>query len=185
MTVTVIHAGGKAEITPFRSDGGYSDSRRPDKVSLASGLYEDLSRRDFTINTLCFDGENIIDLLDGSSDLYAGIIRCVGEPRQRFGEDALRIMRAFRFSAELGFTIEQQTLDAALSLSPNLKNISVERIRDELTKALLSRSPERITPLLESNALVFLGIAPSPVPDKLGLLSCDPTARLSAFFYTC
>ena len=185
MTVTVIHAGGKAEVTPFRSESGYSDSRRPDSVAAASGLAEDLKRRDFTINALCFDGENTIDPLGGISDLKSRVIRCVGDPERRFDEDALRIMRAFRFSAELGFEIEPQTLRAALAASEKLKRISVERIRDELIKTLLSASPESIAPLLETGALSFLGISGSPLIAKLGSLTRDETARLAAFYCAC
>ncbi len=185
MTVTVLYAGGKAEITPYRSESGYSDSRRPDNVTEASGLTEDLKRRDFTINALCFDGEKVIDLLGGISDLELRIIRCVGDPERRFDEDALRIMRAFRFSAELGFEIEPETMRAALAASEKLKRISVERIRDELIKTLLSPSPERISPLLETSALSFLGINNSPQIANLKSLVKNETVRLAAFFYIC
>ena len=185
MTVTVLYAGGKAEITPYRSESGYSDSRRPDNVTEASGLTEDLKRRDFTINALCFDGEKVIDLLGGISDLESRIIRCVGDPERRFDEDALRIMRAFRFSAELGFEIEPETMRAALAASEKLKRISVERIRDELIKTLLSPSPERISPLLETSALSFLGINNSPQIANLKSLVINETARLAAFFDIC
>ena len=184
-TVTAFHKGGKAEITPFRSEGGYSDSRRPDTVTIASKLADDLKRRDFTVNTLCFDGEKVIDLLGGKADIEAKIIRCVGKPERRFDEDALRIMRAFRFSAELGFEIDPQTLSAALSESRKLQNISVERIRDELIKSLLSPAPERISPLLEHGALGFLNISSSPLLTRIKALSEDKLTRLSAFCYIC
>ena len=184
-TVTVFHNGGKAEITPFRSEGGYSDSRRPDTVAIASELTEDLERRDFTMNTLCFDGEKIIDLLGGKTDIENKLIRCVGEPERRFDEDALRIMRAFRFSAELGFEIEPKTLSAALSESRKLQRISVERIRDELIKTLLSPAPERLSPLLEEGGLGFLNLTASPLLPRIKELRTEISTRLSAFFYIC
>ena len=184
-TVTAFHKGGKAEITPFRSEYGYTDSRRPDEVKFASELSEDLKRRDFTVNTLCFDGEKVVDLLGGTADIEAGIIRCVGDPELRFDEDALRIMRAFRFSAELGFTIEPRTLSAALANAGKLQSISVERIRDELIKTALSPAPERISPLLESGALAFLKLGASPYLPKLKELTDDGQTRLSAFLDAC
>ena len=185
LTVTALHGGGKAEITPFRSESGYSDSRRPDEVHVASGLEEDLKRRDFTVNTLCFDGERVIDLLGGIADIKAKLIRCVGEPERRFDEDALRIMRAFRFSAQLGFEIEPRTLSAALSLSPKLREISVERVRDELIKTALSPAPERISPLLECGALSFLKLSISPLLPMVKNVGRDEITRLAAFFYAC
>ena len=184
-TVTVLHGGGKAEVTPFRSEGGYSDSRRPDSVAFATELAEDLKRRDFTINTLCFDGERIIDLLGGIDDINAMLIRCVGEPERRFSEDALRIMRAFRFSASLGFDIEQQTLAAALACSDGLRRISVERIRDELIKLIFTPAPERLTPLLEHGALGFLKLGASPLLAHLNELPEDENTRLAAFLDVC
>ena len=184
-TVTALHGGGKAEITPFRSEGGYSDSRRPDSVSFASGLPEDLNRRDFTINTLCLDGERIIDLHGGQADIEAKVIRCVGDAERRFNEDALRIMRAFRFAATLGFDIEESTLNAALLCADNLKNISVERIRDELIKTAISPAPERINPLLKSGALGFLRLHASPLLAKVASLPDDTETRFSAFLEVC
>lgn len=184
-TVTVSHGGGKAEITTYRSESGYSDSRRPDGVAAASSLIEDLKRRDFTVNSLCCDGENIIDLLDGKKDIASKTIRCIGNPSERFGEDALRIMRAFRFSASLGFSIEPETLKAALVCSEKLREISVERIRDELIKTAVSASPENISPLLECGALDFLGLHGSPMLIRLKDIRSDENIRLAAFLYIC
>ena len=184
-TVTVFHGDGKAEITPFRSEGGYSDSRRPDTVGFAGGLADDLKRRDFTVNTLCFDGVRIIDLLGGRADIQAKVIRCVGDAERRFNEDALRIMRAFRFAATLGFDIEGGTLNAALSCADGLKRISVERIRDELIKTAVSPEAERIDPLLESGALGFIGLHASPLLPKLASLPSDTETRLSALLELC
>ena len=184
-TVTAFHSGGKAEITPFRSESGYSDSRRPDSVSLASDLTDDLKRRDFTMNAICFDGENVIDPLGGKADIESGVIRCVGDPELRFNEDALRIMRAFRFSAELGFEIERETLSAALASAHKLRNISVERIRDELIKIALSPAPEKLAPLLESGALGFINLGPSPLIEKIKSLTDNDGIRLSALLNVC
>ncbi len=184
-TVTVLYNGGKAEVTPFRSEGRYSDSRRPDSVTFASDLLEDLKRRDFTMNSVCFDGERIIDPLGGKDDIDARIIRCVGNPAQRFDEDALRIMRAFRLSAQLGFNIERETLSAALANSHKLRSISVERIRDELFKTMISPAPERIAPLLECGALSFLNLNPSPMLNKIKKLNSDLPTRMSAFINMC
>ena len=124
------------EITPYRTETTYSDNRRPDEVLFTKTIQEDLSRRDFTINAMAYDPTNqeLIDDFGGQSDLQEKIIKTVGEAHERFGEDALRIMRAVRFSAELGFSLNKETLAAIRELAPSLKNISSERIRDELLK---------------------------------------------------
>lgn len=184
-TVTVLHGGGTAEITTYRSEMGYSDSRRPDGVGVASSLIEDLKRRDFTVNSLCTDGKSIVDLLGGRKDIDSKIIRCIGNPSERFGEDALRIMRAFRFSASLGFTIEPNTLKAALECSEKLREISIERIRDELIKTAVSDHPENIAPLLDCGALAFLGLNGSPLLPMLKSIRRDEALRLAAFLMIC
>ena len=136
-TVTVIAGGEPIEITTFRIDGEYSDMRRPDGVSFTRRVEDDLSRRDFTVNALAYnDSEGLVDLFGGREDLENKIIRTVGEPRLRFGEDALRIMRAFRFSARLGFTIEEEALRAAGELADRLSFIAKERIFSELLKLM-------------------------------------------------
>ena len=110
-TVTVILDGGKAEVTTFRSESAYSDHRRPDSVTFVSDLKEDLKRRDFTINAMAMRADGtVMDYFGGGADLKAGIIRCVGEARERFEEDALRMLRALRFSAELGFEIDRKSV---------------------------------------------------------------------------
>ena len=112
-TVTVMVQGEGFEVTTYRIDGKYEDSRHPSHVTFTPDLREDLRRRDFTINAMAYnDGEGLVDLFGGLGDLEAGIIRCVGEPRERFREDALRILRAIRFSAQLGYSIEEETLAA-------------------------------------------------------------------------
>ena len=140
-TLTVWVEGVPLEITTFRTESGYSDSRRPDKVAFSSSIEDDLSRRDFTINAMAagLDGQ-IVDLFGGREDLKNGVIRCVGDPSARFSEDALRILRALRFSAELSFSLEPKTAAAALSLREKLGLISAERIWAELKKLLCGPS---------------------------------------------
>ena len=136
-TVTVICDHEPFEITTYRIDGDYLDSRHPESVSFSRNLKDDLARRDFTVNTLCYNEEDgLIDLFGGVGDIENGLIRCVGDPEKRFSEDALRIMRALRFSATLGFSIDGETARCIHSQRDLLKNIAVERIRDEFTKLL-------------------------------------------------
>ena len=147
-TVTVIVNGCPVEITTFRKESGYTDNRHPDNVEFVSDLAEDLKRRDFTVNSLAYnEKEGLIDLYGGLSDLKNEIIRTVGDPRERFSEDALRILRAVRFSSKLGFTIEEKTYAAAKELKENLKNVSAERIFSEFTKTLCGKNVK--------NALLF------------------------------
>lgn len=139
-TVMVLDHGLGYEITTFRTESTYTDFRRPDTVTFVRSLSEDLQRRDFTINALAmtYDGE-IVDLFDGLADLSAGFIRAVGEAEVRFTEDALRMMRALRFSAQLGFQIAPDTRAALQRLAPNLAKIAVERIRVEFEKLLMGQ----------------------------------------------
>ena len=140
-TVTVVLSGIPYEITTFRIDGSYSDSRRPDEVRFTPDIEADLSRRDFTMNAVAMDKNGgIVDPFGGVSDINAGIIRCVGEPLQRFTEDALRILRAVRFASQLGFRIESETEKAMLSLRKRLDLISRERVREEFDKILCGRN---------------------------------------------
>ncbi len=126
----------EVEITPYRTEVGYSDNRRPDEVSFSDSIHKDVKRRDFTINALAYDpiGDRFVDDYGGREDLAAKVIRTVGDPKERFGEDALRIMRAVRFSAQLGFMLEEETMLSLRELAPSLENISRERIRDEFIK---------------------------------------------------
>lgn len=149
-TVTVIIKKVNYEITTYRIDGEYEDGRHPKEVNFTSQLSEDLKRRDFTINAMAYnDSEGLVDLFGGQADLKAGIIRCVGDARERFTEDALRIMRAVRFSAQLGYEIEEKTENAIKELAPTLSRISVERIQVELVKLLVSPHPEYMLKLHE------------------------------------
>ncbi len=131
------------EVTPYRKDGGYSDARRPDDVEFGVSLEEDLARRDFTINAIALEPYKgqVVDPYKGQGDLKADLLRAVGDPRQRFQEDALRMLRGIRLGAELGFSIEQKTFEAMALLSGNLARISKERIRDELIRIVMSPRP--------------------------------------------
>lgn len=130
------------EITTFRTEEGYSDSRHPDKISWGKTLNEDLARRDFTINSLAFDKNlDVVDLYRGQEDIKNKLIRAVGDPDIRFSEDALRMMRAVRIAAELGFTIEEKTFEAIKKNAPLINKIAKERVKDELFKLLSSPNP--------------------------------------------
>lgn len=142
-TVTVMLDREGFEVTTYRIDGEYEDSRHPKEVVFTANLIEDLKRRDFTINAFAYnDQSGIVDAFDGMEDLKRGVIRCVGAASERFGEDALRMLRAVRFSAQLGFTIAEETKAAIRALAPSLANISAERIQAELVKLLLSDNPD-------------------------------------------
>lgn len=158
VTVMIDHEG--FEVTTYRIDGEYTDSRHPKEVSFTSNLVEDLKRRDFTINAMAYnETRGLVDEFEGLRDLEEGKIRCVGEPEERFGEDALRILRAVRFSAQLGFSIEEKTKEAVRKLAPTLKAISAERIQTELVKLLLSPNPQKM------DEVVKLGIAKVVIPE--------------------
>ncbi|MBO4515022.1 MAG: CCA tRNA nucleotidyltransferase, partial [Lachnospiraceae bacterium] len=142
-TVTVMMDKEGFEVTTYRIDGKYEDSRHPSEVIFTPSLEEDLKRRDFTINAMAYnDRDGLVDLFGGMEDMEKKVIRCVGDARARFGEDALRIMRAVRFSAQLGYEIEAQTREAIRELAPTLRNISAERIQTELIKLVVSGHPE-------------------------------------------
>lgn len=144
-TVTVIIQSMPLEITTYRVDGKYSDNRRPDQVIFTNDINKDLSRRDFTINALAYnDRTGIVDLFGGIDDIQKGLIRCVGEPDDRFAEDALRIMRALRFASVLDFKIESRTADSIHRNKHLLKNISVERFQKELNGLLMGAAVEKI-----------------------------------------
>lgn len=143
VTVMINHVG--YEVTTYRIDGDYEDGRHPNSVEFTSNLLEDLKRRDFTINAMAYnDSRGLVDAFGGLEDLKKGIIRCVGSPKERFTEDALRIMRAVRFAAQLGFVIEENTARAVRELADNLQQISMERIQAELHRLILSDNPHMI-----------------------------------------
>lgn len=142
-TVTVLIDREGFEVTTYRIDGKYEDSRHPREVIFTPSLEEDLRRRDLTINAMAYnDRAGLVDIYGGMKDIEDKIIRCVGDPAERFGEDALRILRAIRFSAQLGYEIEKETLEAIRKLAPTLRNISAERIQTELVKLIVSPHPE-------------------------------------------
>lgn len=144
-TVTIMIGKEGYEVTTYRIDGEYEDGRHPKEVLFTVSLEEDLKRRDFTINAMAYHPrQGIVDLFKGQEDLKNGIIRCVGNAMDRFTEDALRIMRAVRFSAQLGFGIEEKTKEAIRALADNLRFVSAERIQAELVKLLTSPHPEHI-----------------------------------------
>ena len=144
-TVTVMMGKEGYEVTTYRIDGKYEDSRHPSEVTFTKNLTEDMKRRDFTINAMAYnEEEGLIDRFGGLEDIEKGLIRCVGNPYERFSEDALRIMRAIRFSAQLGYSIEEKTCEAIKELAPTLEKISAERIQVELVKLLLSDHPDKI-----------------------------------------
>jgi tRNA nucleotidyltransferase (CCA-adding enzyme) len=144
-TVTIMVKQEGYEVTTYRVDGEYRDHRRPESVTFTRSLEEDLKRRDFTINAMAYNDETgVVDLFHGIEDLKQGIIRCVGNPHDRFDEDALRILRAVRFAAQLGFQIEPETEAAITAHTAFLRDISAERIQVELTKLLLSQHTDRL-----------------------------------------
>ena len=141
-TVTVKQGGGLYEITTFRTEGAYTDGRHPDEVHFVPDVREDLARRDFTINAMAYNAkEGLVDPFGGQADLQSGIVRAVGVPRQRFTEDALRILRLYRFAARFGFAIDPPTAQAAQELCAHLDCVSVERIEEELAKLLAAPAP--------------------------------------------
>lgn len=159
-TVTVLLGKDHYEVTTYRVDGAYEDNRHPKEVRFTTRLEEDLRRRDFTINAMAYNDEvRLVDVFGGMQDLNHHLIRCVGDPMERFSEDALRILRAVRFSAQLNFPIEPSTAEAVRKLAPTLEHISAERIQTELVKLLVSPHPERIQDAYE------LGITKVVLPE--------------------
>ncbi|MBN1892738.1 MAG: HD domain-containing protein [Clostridiales bacterium] len=157
-TVMVVIDGRTVEITAFRTEGTYSDGRRPDHVEFTSSLVEDLVRRDFSINTLVVNSKGVLrDYTGGLEDIEKGLIRCVGVPAERFREDALRVLRALRFASILGFSIEDETARALKEAAPLLKNIAAERVRAELAGLLCGPF---VRPVLEGYFEVFSVIIP-------------------------
>lgn len=153
-TVTVLMEKEGYEVTTYRVDGEYEDGRHPKEVTFTASLEEDLKRRDFTINAMAYNpSRELVDLFGGMEDIDRKIIRCVGDPLERFTEDALRIMRAVRFSAQLGFTIEDETRKALKVLAPNLKHVSAERIQTELVKLLVSPHPDYLRVAYEAGII--------------------------------
>ncbi len=150
-TVTIMIGKEGFEVTTYRIDGEYEDGRHPKDVTFTASLIEDLKRRDFTINAMAYSEEDgLIDEFDGLADIEKKVIRCVGNPKERFTEDALRMMRAVRFAAQLGYSIEEDTRQAIIDMAPTLKKISAERIQVELVKLLISANPGEMRELYQT-----------------------------------
>mgnify|MGYP005765423917 FL=1 len=179
-TVTVLSEGHPIEVTTFRIDGSYSDGRHPDYVHFTDDLEQDLRRRDFTINAMAFDGGHLIDPFGGRDDLSLRIIRCVGDPKMRFQEDALRMLRALRFSSSLGFTIEEQTASAIHKQAAALSLISAQRIFSELQKLLCGSNVKEV---LLGFSDVFAYILPELTP-LFGLPQNTPHHRYDVWEHT-
>ena len=159
-TVTVLLEKEGFEVTTYRIDGKYEDNRHPREVTFTRSLKEDLLRRDFTINAMAYnEKDGLVDIFGGIDDLQKGMIRCVGNARERFSEDALRILRGIRFAAQLGFSIEEETRQGMKELAPTLQNISAERVQVELIKMIVSTRPELLRDAYE------LGITKQFLPE--------------------
>ena len=177
-TVTVFLDGAQAEVTTFRTEGVYLDGRHPSEVRFVRTLAEDLSRRDFTINAMAMDADgNVTDLFGGRDDLARRCIRCVGDPEKRFREDALRMLRAYRFSAQLGFALDAATAGAVERCAPLAAALSMERIRDEMEKTLLSPRPPVLRTMADAGLLKAAGIDALPELDWLAELPAEPSVR--------
>ena len=189
-TVTVKQGGGLYEITTFRTEGAYTDGRHPDEVHFVPDVREDLARRDFTINAMAYnEKEGLVDPFGGQADLQSGILRAVGVPHQRFTEDALRILRLYRFAARFGFAIDPPTAQAAQELCAHLDCVSVERIEKELAKLLSAPAPAAylnekilgvVLPELSPEALA----AAKPVVDACPAGEQALPVRLAALLYS-
>ncbi len=167
-TVTVMTGSEGYEVTTYRIDGEYADGRHPDNVTFTASLSEDLKRRDFTINAMAYSpAEGLVDEFDGIGDIQRRVIRAVGDPVQRFTEDALRMMRAIRFSAQLDYRIEEATREGIRLLAPNLRKVSAERIRVELEKLLMSDHPGELREAWE------LGLLQEFLPELAVCMTCE------------
>ncbi len=189
-TVTVMRRRTGYEVTTYRVDGEYEDKRHPSSVEFTASLLEDLKRRDFTVNAMAYnDGAGLVDEFNGREDLENGIIRCVGKPEERFGEDALRMLRAIRFSAQLGFEIERETAAAIISLAPSIASVSRERVHAEFGKILLSPHPEMMGAVYEYGLSRYIFPELDAVPDRetalrlVGRVPESLTFRYAALLY--
>lgn len=179
-TVTVLIEGVPVEITTFRTDGEYKDNRHPESVEYTKNIKDDLSRRDFTINAIAYNEDGLVDLFGGMEDINKKIIRCVGDPKKRFCEDALRIMRGVRFAATLGFEIEPNTAAAMRECVHLLKHVSAERIFIELKKLLCGKAAARV---LCEYSFVITQIIPE-LADCVGFLQHNPHHAYDVYTHT-
>ena len=175
-TVTVLSEAGPVEVTTYRADGAYHDGRHPDGVRFVRSLREDTARRDFTVNAMAMDRHGALrDFHGGQADLAARVLRCVGEPERRFREDALRMLRACRFAAQLGFSVAPDTWAALLRCAPLCASLSRERITEELTKTLCSPAPQWAGTMIRAGLLTSCGL--HDAPDLAPLAALPPTAE--------
>ncbi len=185
-TVTVISDNIPVEVTTYRTESGYTDNRRPDKVDFVLSLSEDLSRRDFTVNAIGYNEKRgFVDLFGGIKDIKNAVLKAVGEPETRFKEDALRILRLFRFASTLNFSIESNTYNAAISCLPLIQNVSSERIAKEIEKASLGGNISVLEPIINNGGLKFLNIGSCKKLEKISNLSRDNNLRLFALLSLC
>jgi len=185
-TVQVPMAGGgRYEITPCRVEGPYSDHRHPDDVRFVPDILADLARRDFTVNAMAYDGRVLLDPFGGQQDIRRRLLRCVGNPVHRFQEDPLRILRLFRFAAQLGFTAEWGTFGAACDAVDLLATLPKERVRAELSQILLSPGPQVIGPLIARGGLAAYGFSFAPALNALAKVPALPLCRWWALAALC
>ena len=183
-TVTVLAEGESFEVTTYRIDGDYVDNRHPESVSFTTDIADDLSRRDFTVNAMAYNPyHGYTDLFGGREDLAAGLIRAVGDPTTRFSEDALRILRAIRFAATLGFDIDPDTATAARNEQHRLSSVSVERIYTEFSKLLSGKSAHRVLGEYPDIIETAIGVKPIRLPDLERFAEAGYMPRLTALFY--
>lgn len=184
-TVQVAMEQGVCEITPCHTESGCSDKRQPDAVNFVPDILADLSRRDFTVNAMAFNGEVLLDPFGGQKDLQAKLLRCVGSPAQSFEEDPLRILRLFRLAATLGFTAEWNTFAAANAAMEAVGGLSTEQLRQEMDKILLSGGPQVLGPFIAKGGLGAYGIHSTPVLLPLGQVPARLPYRWWGLFLLC
>lgn len=185
-TITVLIDKKSVEVTTFRTESGYDDNRRPAMVAYGASLKDDLARRDFTINAMAYSPDHgLIDPYGGREDILLRTVRCVGEPDKRFTEDALRILRGIRFCASLGFEAESATMLAMIGNAPLLKNISGERIRDEISRVIMTKHPEELNIVLMAGGLSHLFLGASQDLARISRLPQIFEERMAAFLLLC
>lgn len=184
-TITVVLNNINYEITTYRVDGEYENNRKPKDVTFTSNLYDDIRRRDFTINAICYNPDDgIVDYFNGIKDIENKIIRAVGDPNLRFQEDALRMIRAIRFQCKLGFEMEKETLEGIYSNNYLFKNISAERVREEFTKILLSHHHQNLQVLIDSKLMSYFDEDfHEYLKDNISLIS--PGCKNPIYAYSC
>ncbi len=187
-TVTLIKNNSEYEITTYRIDGDYNDNRRPDYVEFTKDITKDLERRDFTINAMAYNHKaGLVDEFEGIKDLDRKLIKTVGIADERFNEESLRIIRAVRFSSKLGFNLEDETLNSIYKNMNLIKNVSVERIQQELNKILISKNPEKLYILYDAEMFKYIGLNDIHIEklDLIKLKECknDIVLRLTILIY--